>query len=50
VGGRPATASLAFKRGAASVAFDVHLEDGGMVDAVDNGERRCLVCINSNLI
>ena len=43
-GGRPATASLAFKRGAAAVAFDVHLEDGGMMNqAVDDCDRHCLV-------
>src|SRR6516164_7187431 len=43
-GGRPATASLAFKRGAATVAFDVHLEDGGMMNqAVDDCDRHCLV-------
>ena len=44
MGGRPATASLAFKRGAATVAFDVHLEDGGMMNqAVDDCDRHCLV-------
>ena len=44
MGGRPATASLSFKRGAAAVAFDVHLEDGGMMNqAVDDGDRHCLV-------
>jgi len=30
-GGRPG-ASLAFERGAAAVALDVHLEDGGMMN------------------
>jgi hypothetical protein len=30
--GRPATASLAFERGAAAVALDVHFEDGGVMD------------------
>jgi hypothetical protein len=30
-GGRPA-ASLAFERGAAAVALDVHLEDGGVMN------------------
>jgi hypothetical protein len=35
-GGRPA-ASLAFERGAAAVALDVHLEDGGVMNhAVDD--------------
>ena len=44
VGGRPATASLAFERGAAAVALDIHFEDGGVVDeAVDDGDRHCLV-------
>src|SRR5207248_6214892 len=32
VGGRPATASLAFERGAAAVALDVHFEDGGVMN------------------
>jgi len=41
---RPATASLAFERGAAAVAFDIHFEDGGMMDeAVDDSDRHCLV-------
>src|ERR1700730_14876133 len=31
VGRRAATASLAFECGAAAVALDVHLEDGGMM-------------------
>jgi hypothetical protein len=36
VGGQPAAASLAFERGATAVAFDVHLEDGGVMnEAVD---------------
>ena len=40
----PATAALAFERGAASIALDVHLEDGGMMnEAVDDGDRHCLV-------
>ena len=44
VGGRPATASLAFERGAAAVTLDVHFEDGGVVDeAVDDSDRHCLV-------
>src|SRR6201993_830859 len=41
---RPATASLAFECGAAAVAFDVHLEDGGVMnEAVDDSDRHCLV-------
>ena len=41
---RAAAASLAFERGPASVAFDVHLEDGGVMDeAVDDSDRHCLV-------
>jgi len=41
VGGRP---SLAFKGGATAVAFDVHLEDGGVMnEAVDDSDRHCLV-------
>jgi hypothetical protein len=44
VGGRPAAASLAFERGAASVALDIHLEDGGVMDeAVDDSDRHCLI-------
>ena len=44
MGRRAAGASLAFEGGAAAVAFDVHLEDGGVVDeAVDDGERHRLV-------
>jgi hypothetical protein len=44
MGGRPASASLAFKRRAATVAFDVHLEDGGVVDeAIDDSHRHCLI-------
>jgi len=44
VGGRPATGSLAFERGATSVALDVHFEDGGVMDeAVDDSDRHCLV-------
>ena len=41
---RPAAAALAFERGAATVAFDVHLKDGGVMDeAVDDSDRHCLV-------
>ena len=37
---RAAAASLAFKRGAAAVALDVHLEDGGVMnEAVDDSDR-----------
>jgi hypothetical protein len=44
VGGRPATASLAFEGGATAVALDVHFEDGGVVDeVVHDGDRHCLV-------
>jgi len=44
VGGRPATGSLAFEGGATAVAFDVHLEDGGVMnEAVDDSDRHCLV-------
>jgi hypothetical protein len=39
-----AAASLAFERSTAAVAFDVHLEDGGVMnEAVDDGDRHCLV-------
>jgi hypothetical protein len=38
------SASLAFERGAAAVALDVHLEDGGVMNqAVDDSDRHCLV-------
>ena len=44
VGRRPASASLAFKGRATAVAFDVHLEDGGVMNqAVDDRDRHCLV-------
>ena len=44
VGRRPASASLAFKGRATAVAFDVHLEDGGVMnEAVDDSDRHCLV-------
>ena len=43
-GGRPAAASLSFQRGAAAVALDVHLEDGGVMnEAVDDRDRHCLI-------
>jgi hypothetical protein len=39
-----AATSLAFEGGTAAVAFDVHLEDGGVMDeAVDDSDRHCLV-------
>ena len=35
---------LAIERGATSIAFDIHLEDGGVMDeAIDGGERHRLV-------
>jgi hypothetical protein len=41
---RPAAASLAFERGAAVVAYDFHLEDGGVMnEAVADRDRHCLV-------
>jgi len=41
---RPAAASLAFERGAPTVAFDVHLEDRGVMnEAVDDRDCHCLV-------
>ena len=41
---RAAAASLAFKRSATAVAFDVHLEDGGVMnEAVNDRDRHCLV-------
>ena len=44
MGRRSAGAAFAFEGGAAAVAFDVHLEDGGVVNkAVDDGERHRLV-------
>src|SRR5580704_7635470 len=44
VGRRAASASLAFKGRATAVAFDVHLEDGGVMnEAVDDSDRHCLV-------
>ena len=42
--GWAAGTSFAFERGTAAVAFNVHLEDGCVVDeAVDDGERHRLV-------
>jgi hypothetical protein len=42
--GQRHTQLLAFERGAAAVALDVHFEDGGVVDeAVDNSDRHSLV-------
>src|ERR1700719_3510704 len=44
VDGRAAATSLSFERGTAAVAFDVHLEDGGVMnEAVDNSDSHCLV-------
>ena len=41
---RPAAASLSFERGTATVAFDIHLEDGGVMnEAVDDSDRHCLI-------
>ena len=41
---RPAATALAFESGATAVAFDVHLEDGGVMnEAVDDSDRHCLV-------
>ena len=43
-GRRSAGAAFAFEGGAAAIAFDVHLEDGGVVDkAIDDSERHRLV-------
>ena len=42
--GRPAGSAFAVEGGASAVAFDVHLEDGGVVDeAIDDGECHRLV-------
>src|ERR1700724_4012664 len=44
VDGRAAATFLSFGRGTAAVAFDVHLEDGGVMnEAVDNSDSHCLV-------
>ena len=41
---RPATTSFAFKRGTAAIAFDVHLEDRGVMnEAVNDSDRHRLV-------
>ena len=41
---RPAGPALAFERGATAVAFDIHLEDGGVVDeAIDDSDGHRLV-------
>lgn len=40
----PTGPMFALEGGAAAIAFDVHLEDGGMVDeAIDDGERHRLI-------
>jgi hypothetical protein len=44
VDGRAAPASLAFQGGTAAIAFDIHLEDGGVMDAaVDDSNHHRLV-------
>ena len=44
VEGRPATASFAFQGGAATIAFDVHLEDGGVMnEAVNDSDCHRLI-------
>src|SRR5215216_3266592 len=44
VGGWSGWPAFAFERGTATIAFDVHLEDRGVMDeAIDDGERHCLV-------
>jgi hypothetical protein len=41
---RAAATAFAFERSTAAVAFDVHLEDGGVMDeAVDDSHGHCLV-------
>src|SRR3954453_9778191 len=36
--------AFAFERGTATIAFDIHLEDRGVMDeAIDDGERHCLI-------
>jgi hypothetical protein len=41
---RSAATSLAFEGGAAAIAFDVHLEDGRVMDeAVDDSHGHCLI-------
>ena len=40
----PAGTTLAVEGGAAAIAFDIHLQDGGVMhEAVDGGERHGLV-------
>ena len=34
---RPSRTTLSFERGAAAIAFDVHLDDGGVVNEAING-------------
>ena len=44
LGRRSAGAAFAFEGGTAAVAFDVHLEDGGVMNqAIDDGQRHRLV-------
>jgi hypothetical protein len=44
LGRRSAGAAFALEGGAAAIAFDVHLEDGGVVNkAIDDGQRHRLV-------
>ena len=44
LGRRSAEAAFAFEGGAAAVALDVHLEDGGVMnEAVDDRDCHCLV-------
>jgi hypothetical protein len=51
VGRRAAAASLAFKGRATAVAFDVHFEDGGVMnEAVDDSDRHCLVALLFQLL
>jgi hypothetical protein len=39
---RPTRTALALDGGAATIALDVHLDDGGVVnEAVDRGKRAC---------
>ena len=43
-GGRATWTVLAIECGATSIALDIHLEDGGVMDeAIDGGERHSLV-------
>ena len=44
VGRRPAGAAFAFEGGAAAIAFDIHFEDGRVVDQpIDGGQGHRLV-------